>query len=72
MLYSYAYSHDDGRISYPLCFISVSPQGCKPELQVGRRLDMFMSGCSAADDVMWFLLLYHVFAIIMGHDCFRT
>jgi len=34
VLYSYAYSHDDGRISYPLCFIFVSPQGCKPEFQM--------------------------------------
>jgi len=34
VLYSYAYTHDDGRISYPLCFIFVSPPGCKPELQM--------------------------------------
>ena len=34
ILYSYAYSHDDGRISNQLCFIFVSPQGTKPELQV--------------------------------------
>jgi hypothetical protein len=25
--YSYAYKHDDGRVSYPLCFIFVSPEG---------------------------------------------
>jgi len=34
VLYSYAYTHDDGRVSYPLCFIFVSPQGCKPDLQM--------------------------------------
>ncbi|XP_065919610.1 glia maturation factor gamma-like [Dysidea avara] len=32
--YSYCHKHDDGRISYPLCFIFISPQGCKPELQM--------------------------------------
>lgn len=25
--YSYCYKHDDGRKSYPLCFIFVSPEG---------------------------------------------
>ena len=25
--YSYAYEHDDGRKSYPLCFFYVSPAG---------------------------------------------
>ncbi|XP_060114212.1 glia maturation factor gamma [Heteronotia binoei] len=32
--YSYKYLHDDGRISYPLCFIFSSPVGCKPEQQM--------------------------------------
>ncbi|CAD5112559.1 DgyrCDS1769 [Dimorphilus gyrociliatus] len=32
--YSYCYKHDDGRVSYPICFIFVSPFGCKPELQM--------------------------------------
>jgi len=27
IVYSYCYRHDDGRTSYPLCFIFVSPQG---------------------------------------------
>lgn len=27
IVYSYKYQHDDGRISYPLCFIFSSPQG---------------------------------------------
>jgi len=27
IVYSYCYEHDDGRKSYPLCFIFVSPQG---------------------------------------------
>uniref|UniRef100_A0A668AAQ6 Glia maturation factor n=1 Tax=Myripristis murdjan TaxID=586833 RepID=A0A668AAQ6_9TELE len=30
----YKYQHDDGRISYPLCFIFSSPVGCKPEQQM--------------------------------------
>ncbi|XP_068436991.1 glia maturation factor beta [Clinocottus analis] len=34
IVYSYKYLHDDGRISYPLCFIFSSPVGCKPEQQM--------------------------------------
>lgn len=34
IVYSYCYQHDDGRKSYPLCFIFVSPQGCNPEQQM--------------------------------------
>ncbi|XP_013392779.1 glia maturation factor gamma isoform X2 [Lingula anatina] len=34
VVYSYCYNHDDGRVSYPLCFIFVSPIGCKPEMQM--------------------------------------
>lgn len=34
VLYSYIRKHDDGRVSYPLVFIFISPQGCKPELQM--------------------------------------
>ncbi|ELT97365.1 hypothetical protein CAPTEDRAFT_147983 [Capitella teleta] len=29
--YSYCYSHDDGRKSFPLCFFYITPVGCKPE-----------------------------------------
>ena len=32
--YSYCYKHDDGRTSYPLCLIFISPQGCNPEMQM--------------------------------------
>eukprot|EP00057_Strongylocentrotus_purpuratus_P008060 XP_011662534.1 PREDICTED: glia maturation factor beta isoform X1 [Strongylocentrotus purpuratus] len=32
VLYSYCRHHDDGRISYPLCFIFIHPQGTKAEL----------------------------------------
>ncbi|ELR49573.1 Glia maturation factor beta, partial [Bos mutus] len=32
--YCYKYQHDDGRVSYPLCFIFSSPVGCKPEQQM--------------------------------------
>lgn len=34
IVYSYCYQHDDGRKSYPLCFIFVSPEGCSPEQQM--------------------------------------
>ncbi|KAM6428462.1 glia maturation factor gamma isoform 1-T1 [Liasis olivaceus] len=34
VVYSYKYVHNDGRISYPLCFIFSSPAGCKPEQQM--------------------------------------
>jgi len=33
-MYSYVLKHDDGRVSYPLLFIFITPQGCKPELQM--------------------------------------
>jgi len=34
LVYSFCLDHDDGRKSYPLCFIFVSPQGCKTEQQM--------------------------------------
>ncbi|XP_069391571.1 glia maturation factor beta [Paralichthys olivaceus] len=34
IVYSYKYQHNDGRVSYPLCFIFSSPVGCKPEQQM--------------------------------------
>uniref|UniRef100_A0A668W4J0 Glia maturation factor n=1 Tax=Oreochromis aureus TaxID=47969 RepID=A0A668W4J0_OREAU len=34
IVYSYKYEHDDGRVSYPLCFIFSSPVGCRPEQQM--------------------------------------
>uniref|UniRef100_A0A8C0U1X0 Glia maturation factor beta n=1 Tax=Cyanistes caeruleus TaxID=156563 RepID=A0A8C0U1X0_CYACU len=34
IVYSYKYQHEDGRVSYPLCFIFSSPVGCKPEQQM--------------------------------------
>ena len=40
---SYVYSHDDGRVSYPLCFIYMSPAGTKPELHMmyaGTKLEV--------------------------------
>ncbi|XP_038072744.1 glia maturation factor beta-like isoform X3 [Patiria miniata] len=36
---SYCYKHNDGRTSYPLLFIFLSPSGCKPEQQ------MMYAGC---------------------------
>jgi hypothetical protein len=44
---SYCYKHDDGRTSYPLCFVFVSPQGCKPEMQMmyaGSKLSLVNAG----------------------------
>ncbi|CAH1801707.1 unnamed protein product [Owenia fusiformis] len=41
--YSYVYHHGDGRISYPLCFIFISPSGCKPEIHMlyaGSKLEL--------------------------------
>jgi hypothetical protein len=34
IILSYVQKHDDGRVSYPLVFIFVSPQGCSPEQQM--------------------------------------
>ncbi|XP_074162959.1 glia maturation factor gamma isoform X3 [Sminthopsis crassicaudata] len=34
IVYSYKWLHEDGRVSYPLCFIFSSPVGCKPEQQM--------------------------------------
>ncbi|KAK3609697.1 hypothetical protein CHS0354_017550 [Potamilus streckersoni] len=31
LIISYVYEHDDGRVSYPLCFVYCIPSGCKPE-----------------------------------------
>ncbi|KAF6017435.1 GMFG [Bugula neritina] len=31
LVYSFKQTHPDGRISYPLCFVYISPEGCKPE-----------------------------------------
>ncbi|KAM9359816.1 glia maturation factor gamma [Symphorus nematophorus] len=43
IVYSYKYVHDDGRVSYPLCFIFCSPMGCKPDQQMmyaGSKLEL--------------------------------
>lgn len=34
IVYSYKNHHNDGRVSYPLCFIFSSPVGCKMEQQM--------------------------------------
>ncbi|MBN3326251.1 GMFB factor, partial [Atractosteus spatula] len=34
LIFDYKYQHDDGRVSYPLCFIFSSPVGCRPEQQM--------------------------------------
>ncbi|RMX40723.1 hypothetical protein pdam_00015953 [Pocillopora damicornis] len=31
---SYVYKHDDGRVSFPFCFIFISPQGCNPKFHM--------------------------------------
>ena len=54
--YSYCYTHDDGRVSYPLCFIFISPAGCKPELQMmyaGSKLSLVQEG-QFTKVTMWF------------------
>jgi len=40
---SYRMEHGDGRVSYPLCFIFLTPRDCKPELQMmyaGSKLSL--------------------------------
>lgn len=34
LLISYALRHADGRVSYPMCLVFYSPDGCSPELQM--------------------------------------
>ncbi|XP_065060425.1 glia maturation factor gamma-like [Rhopilema esculentum] len=34
VIYRNVFNHDDGRVSYPMCFIFISPSGCKPEMQM--------------------------------------
>ncbi|WKY03089.1 hypothetical protein Q1695_016411 [Nippostrongylus brasiliensis] len=34
LLISYALQHRDGRVSYPMCLVFYSPDGCSPELQM--------------------------------------
>jgi len=43
VVYSHVLKHSDGRVSYPLCFIFISPSGTKPELQMmyaGSKLNV--------------------------------
>ncbi|GFN82911.1 glia maturation factor gamma-like [Plakobranchus ocellatus] len=44
---SYVWKHDDGRVSFPLILIFISPQGCNPELQMmyaGSKLQLVKDG----------------------------
>ncbi|XP_071963679.1 glia maturation factor gamma-like isoform X3 [Antedon mediterranea] len=34
IVYNYKFSRDDGRVTYPVIFIFISPADCKPELQM--------------------------------------
>ncbi|XP_043536645.1 glia maturation factor gamma-like [Chiloscyllium plagiosum] len=34
IVYSYKYVHHDNRVSYPMCLIFSSPQGCNPQQQM--------------------------------------
>jgi len=34
LIYSYKMEHNDGRTSYPLCFIFTTPPGCKMEMRM--------------------------------------
>lgn len=43
LIYSYKMEHDDGRVSYPLCFIFSTPSGCKMEMRMmyaGSQLNL--------------------------------
>eukprot|EP00118_Oscarella_pearsei_P024932 m.307145 g.307145 ORF g.307145 m.307145 type:complete len:140 (+) comp41949_c0_seq1:31-450(+) len=45
--YSYGLKHSDGRVSYPLCFIFVSPEGCHPStmmMYAGSKLSLVKEG----------------------------
>ena len=33
-VYTYLYKHADGRVSYPMVFVYISPNGVKPELHM--------------------------------------
>jgi len=44
---SYVKNHDDGRVTYPLIFIFISPEGCNPEqhmLYAGSKLQTVQDG----------------------------
>lgn len=44
---SYVKTHDDGRITYPLIFIFISPEGCNPEqhmMYAGSKLQAVQDG----------------------------
>jgi len=44
---SYVKTHDDGRVTYPLIFIFISPEGCNPEqhmMYAGSKLQAVQDG----------------------------
>lgn len=44
---SYVKNHDDGRVTYPLIFIFISPEGCNPEqhmMYAGSKLQAVQDG----------------------------
>ncbi|XP_068254688.1 glia maturation factor beta isoform X1 [Nyctibius grandis] len=60
IVYSYKYQHDDGRVSYPLCFIFSSPVGCKPEQQMmyaGSKNKLVQTAELTKDFLPWVLPL---------------
>ncbi len=64
--YSYCLQHDDGRISYPLCFIFISPTGCKPEMQMmyaGTKLSLVNAGGFTKVSLMYMILLYYSYRL---------
>jgi len=47
VILSYVKNHDDGRITYPLIFIFISPEGCNPEqhmMYAGSKLQAVQDG----------------------------
>jgi len=46
LLISYVYNHDDGRVSYPLCFVYYSPSAAKSEqnmLYAGSKTELIQA-----------------------------
>lgn len=57
VVYSYKYQHDDGRVSYPLCFIFSSPVGKKKNLFKIEKFNMHklsnMKQCYVSNSLKW-------------------
>ena len=54
VVYSYKYEHDDGRVSYPLCFIFVSPQGKIAGCRISLLLLLSSKNGTVGCRIWWF------------------